>query len=223
MPTRKLTNEVIQEMITLRKNSVPYYAIADRFGVSTSKVFTELRASDVVKPSLRKKASNRSDPLQETMLNQMITLRQNGETYSAIAQALGLSVNVVSGELRERQIKRNYNPRTRLRLEEIYALRLQGLTLAKIGERYGISRERVRQILKTHPEYTPNLKRRGASSPGLTPLQKNQKALQKPLLARQGQMKVRMLSAQGLTQGEIAQKTGLGANKISALLNPKNW
>jgi DNA invertase Pin-like site-specific DNA recombinase len=223
MSTRKLTEEVIQEMITLRENSVPYHAIADLFGVSTSTVCVELRARGVVKPSLVKKARKRSDPLQEEVLDQMITLRQNGGTYSAIAEALGTSVSVVSDELRARQIKRTHNPRphpqNQQRLEEIYALRLQGLTLEKIGERHGICRERVRQILRTHPEYTPAPRHRNI----LTPVQKNQKALQKPLLARQEQMKVRMLSAQGLTQAEIVRRTGLGANKVSALLNPKNW
>lgn len=37
------------------------------------------------------------------------------------------------------------------RYEEMTALRVQGMTLAEIANRYGLVRERVRQILKAPP------------------------------------------------------------------------
>jgi hypothetical protein len=43
------------------------------------------------------------------------------------------------------------------RSKEIHALREQGETLANIGQRFGLSAERVRQILLQENQATPNL------------------------------------------------------------------
>ncbi|MBA7466759.1 hypothetical protein ES707_01949 [subsurface metagenome] len=47
--------------------------------------------------------------------------------------------------------------RTMARRDEVVKLREAGLTYAEIGRRFGISKERVRQILKGKPTQKPDL------------------------------------------------------------------
>jgi excisionase family DNA binding protein len=55
---------------------------------------------------------------------------------------------------------------TNSRRDEILSLRQAGLTYAKIGDRFGISKERVRQIIKGKPTQKPALDSKVMLTPG---------------------------------------------------------
>ena len=95
--------------------------------------------------------------------DQIVKLRESGLTYAQIGHIFGISRERVRQILKivryvNRRVEETLVMQTTSSDDEIVKFREAGLTLSQIGHILGISKERVRQILKLKPPaHKPNL------------------------------------------------------------------
>jgi len=134
---------VAVEVAALREEDLSSSEIAARLGVSTSVV-----AQASVWLRLPRKASihARTKELRE----RIISLRNEGMTFPEIAKECGCSNSTAARAFINTG---QDDPKCALRREEakrraeIIVMRESGMSLAKVGEKFGVSRQRVHQIV----------------------------------------------------------------------------
>jgi DNA-binding CsgD family transcriptional regulator len=152
------------EIIALREVGFSYTAIAKKLGVRSDIVSRVCHDAGLYpgSPLFRSKSRHPLKP-------EILALRREGYVYKAIADKLDLVVSLVhkvctgEGDLpvgqgtrgRKDEKKRNLQKE---RVGEIRKLREEGKTLIAIGDMFGISRERVRQVCEGIP--APDIRKR---------------------------------------------------------------
>lgn len=102
---------------------------------------------------LAKQAPPEPSPLKrwrEMRLDRLRALAEAGKTRTQAAQELGVCLSTLRKLAREAgaDFGRQQRPGDEQRAEKMALMYRQGLTLAKIGGKFGVTRERVRQILR---------------------------------------------------------------------------
>ena len=115
------------------------------------------QANDVQHPETA--VRRRGRPRLELDATELLEQYRRGQTYAQLAELHGVSIRTVMNRLRaspgftSRSRSKPPGPERLARSRDMLELYRQGLTLAQIGSRYGISMERVRQILTSDTNY----------------------------------------------------------------------
>jgi len=151
-----LSSEFNGEIIKLRKEGYIDAAIVRKLGVSQHAVTKACKAAGVPRPKRGKQLGrNIKYYYSKEQRREIVSLRSQGYVIRAIAEELDLAENCVKHACDNAGLKgtighlgRKPMPGGPLddRNEELRELRRQGLTLREIGDKYGITRERVRQL-----------------------------------------------------------------------------
>jgi DNA-binding CsgD family transcriptional regulator len=151
-----LSLEVREQIIKLRKEGYIDSAIVRMLGVSQPSVHKICKAAGIPKPELRKQLGRRTKHFYSNDQRQeIVSLRKQGYVIRAIAEKLDLNERCVNHACKHAGLGGTIGHLGRKpmgtspfseRNGEMRDLRGQGLTLQQIGDKYGITRERVRQL-----------------------------------------------------------------------------
>ena len=151
------------EILALREVGLSYKVIATKLGVPND-IVSRVCHDAGLSPGAPLFRSKSRHPLKSEILG----LRRDGYVYKAIADKLDLAVSTVhkvcageglpagQGTLGRKDEKKRHIQKARV--EEIRKLREEGKTLVTIGDMFGISRERVRQVCEGIP--VPDIRKR---------------------------------------------------------------
>jgi DNA-binding CsgD family transcriptional regulator len=151
-----LSLEIREKVIELRKAGYIDAAISRMVGVAHGSVRKICDAAGVAKPEGERQLGRRRKHFySEEQGQEIVLLRVQGYVVRVIAEKLGLSENSVNHACYKAGLRgvighlgRKLPPDSSKyeRNEELRELRRQGLTLQKIANQHGITRERVRQL-----------------------------------------------------------------------------
>jgi len=143
--------DVKLQVINLRNEGYTYAAISEITGVSNPhNICKEAGLTGKRNHGRLGRKSKHSKEEKQKIIN----LRNEGYTYAAISEITGVAVHNVSNYCKRAGARSGYGHLGRKKTDNPFAdrnktireLREHGLTLEQIGEIYGITRERVRQL-----------------------------------------------------------------------------
>jgi transposase-like protein len=144
--------DVRLRIIELRKEGYTYAAITEITGVAGAhSICKEAGLTGTGHGHLGRKSKYTEEKKQ-----QVISLRNEGYTYAAVSEITGVALHNVAHLCKKAGAKSGYGHLGRKQISSpvaarnkaIRELREEGHTLIQIGELYGITRERVRQLCK---------------------------------------------------------------------------
>lgn len=150
-----LSPEIRANIVDLRKEGYIDSAIVRMLGVSQPSVAKICKDAGVPRPEREKQLGRRAKYYySKEQQREIVSLRLQGYVIRAIAEAMDIDENCVkyacdnagiTGVIGHLGRKSQVSP-LHDRNEKIRELRGQGLTLQQLGDQYGITRERVRQL-----------------------------------------------------------------------------
>ncbi len=145
MPARsKISPQIVEEMYELYKQGATLKQAGERFGISVGHVSRLFK-----KASLQtRRAGPRTADYQ---LEELYAAYQEGATLQEVSERFGISKPLMSQLFKAAGLKTRTAGRRPQeadpRIAAMHALYERGFTLEEIGDEYGITRERVRQLL----------------------------------------------------------------------------